>query len=60
VFIGDEEFKQLWQGSARCYLVIYGTSIPGVQKVVGDGDLYKVKESGGNFLFTNHPLTSGS
>jgi len=60
VFIGDEEFKQLWQGSARCYLVIYGTSIRGVQKVVGDGDLYKVKESGGNFLFTNHPLTSGS
>jgi 4-amino-4-deoxy-L-arabinose transferase-like glycosyltransferase len=60
VFIGNEKFKQLWQGSARCYLVIYATSVPDVQKVVGDGNLFKVKESGGNYLYTNHPLTSGS
>ena len=60
VFIGNERFKQLWQGSERCYLLIYGSSVPEIRKVVGDGSLFEVKESGGNFLYTNHPLTSGS
>jgi 4-amino-4-deoxy-L-arabinose transferase-like glycosyltransferase len=60
VFTGNSEFKQLWQGSARCYLVIYGSSVPDIRKVVGEAALYEVKESGGNYLYTNHPLTSGS
>ena len=60
VFIGDDDFKTLWQGSSRCYLVIYGSSVPGVRKVVGSEALILVKESGGNSLFTNHPLASGN
>jgi 4-amino-4-deoxy-L-arabinose transferase-like glycosyltransferase len=60
VFIGDENFKQLWEGNNRCYLVIYKSSVPDVRKVLGDSTLYQIKESGGNFLYTNHPLTSGS
>jgi hypothetical protein len=56
VFIDDERFRQLWQGSARYYLVIYGSSITGVKKVVGSDALVLVKESGGNYLFTNHPF----
>jgi 4-amino-4-deoxy-L-arabinose transferase-like glycosyltransferase len=60
VFIDDERFKQLWQGSSRYYLVTYGSSVPDAQKVVGADALILVKESGGNYLFTNHPLTSGN
>jgi len=60
VFINDERFKQLWEGNARCYLVIYGSSVPEIRKTLGESALYQVKESGGNYLFTNHPLTSGS
>jgi hypothetical protein len=60
VFIGNDKFKQLWEGNTRCYLVIYGSSIPEVRRTLGGTALYQVKESGGNYLYTNHPLTSGS
>jgi hypothetical protein len=60
VFIDDAQFKKLWQGSTRYYLVIYGSSVPDMRKVVGTQALILVKESGGNYLFTNHPLASGS
>jgi hypothetical protein len=58
--LSAKKFKQLWEGNNRCYLVIYGSSVPDVRKVLGDSPLYQIKESGGNFLYTNHPLTSGS
>jgi len=56
VFIDDAKFKTLWQGSGRYYLVIYGSSVPSVQKVLGADALVLVKESGGNYLFTNQPI----
>jgi hypothetical protein len=56
VFIDDERFKQLWNGSGRYYLVIYGSSVPDVKRIVGPDALVLVKESGGNYLFTNRPI----
>jgi len=53
VFIGDQEFTKLWTSTQRCYLLLYGTSVPHYQSLVGADHMHVVKESGGNFLMTN-------
>lgn len=53
VFIGDADFVRLWASSQRCYLLLYGTSVPHYQSLVGFDHMHVVKESGGNFLMTN-------
>ena len=55
VFIGDQEFIRLWTSPQRCYLLLYGTSVPHYQELVGQKLMHVVKESGGNFLMTNQP-----
>ncbi len=55
VFIGDSEFTRLWTSPQRCYLLLYGTSVPHYQSLVGADHMHVVKESGGNFLMTNQP-----
>lgn len=55
VFIGDQEFIRLWTSPQRCYLLLYGTSVPHYQELVGQRLMHVVKESGGNFLITNQP-----
>src|SRR4051812_4061912 len=60
VFIDDDDLKTLWQRSDRYYLVIYGSSVPAAKKVLGAEALVLVKESGGKYLFTNHPVGNGS
>jgi hypothetical protein len=37
----------------RCYLLVYGTSVPHYQELVGVSRMHVVKESGGNFLMSN-------
>ena len=53
VFIGDNEFKKLWSGSGRYYLLAYGDELRRLEEVVGRPAMYVVKESGGNYLVAN-------
>jgi 4-amino-4-deoxy-L-arabinose transferase-like glycosyltransferase len=53
VFIGDADFVRLWNSAERQYLLVYGTSVPHYQELVGKERMHVLKESGGNFLMTN-------
>jgi 4-amino-4-deoxy-L-arabinose transferase-like glycosyltransferase len=59
VFIDDAQFAQLWQASSRYYLASEGAELERLRKLAGNSGLYQVAESGGKFLFTNHPPESG-
>lgn len=60
VFIDDAGFQQLWNSAQRCYLLVYGDTMPHIVQLVGRGNIYVVKESGGNFLLTNHGLAGSA
>ncbi len=53
VFIGDDEFRRLWAGSQRQYLLAEGGRVPRVRELAGSESMHLVAESGGKFLFTN-------
>ncbi len=53
VFIDDAKFVALWQGHARCYLLVYGSEKNYLEQLVGPGSLHVVAENAGNYLFTN-------
>ena len=55
VFIGDADFVRLWTSPQPYYLLVYGTSVPHYQDLVGRARMRVVKESGGNFLMSNQP-----
>jgi len=59
VFIEDSDFKNLWTESQRYYLLATEPAVPRLENLVGASQLALVAESGGKFLFTNHPLVSG-
>jgi hypothetical protein len=56
VFIDDARFVELWNAPARYYLLVYGSEMPHVERLVGRANMLVVKENGGNFLLTNQPL----
>jgi 4-amino-4-deoxy-L-arabinose transferase-like glycosyltransferase len=56
VFLTDAELPALWGAAERRYLFIEGPPVERVVKLVGREALVTVQESGGKFLFTNHPL----
>jgi 4-amino-4-deoxy-L-arabinose transferase-like glycosyltransferase len=56
VFIDDDRFVSLWSGSARWYLLAYGTEVPHLEQLVGRSNLHVVAENCGNYLLTNHAL----
>jgi len=56
VFIDDAKFVGLWDSPARYYLLVYGSTLPHVEQLVGRDRLHVVKQSGDNFLVTNQPL----
>ena len=56
VFIDDAEWKQLWVGKERYYLVADGPSLPRLRALVGNKRLETVTLSGGKLLLTNQPL----
>ncbi len=53
VFIGDEEFRNLWLSPQRFYLTLEGPELVKIEKLVGKPALHTVLESGGKYLFTN-------
>jgi 4-amino-4-deoxy-L-arabinose transferase-like glycosyltransferase len=58
VFISDADFKSLWIKPERYYLLATGPAVQRMQELVGGSQLALVAESGGKYLFTNHPLVS--
>ncbi len=57
VFINDQQWKQMWDGTGRCYLVASRSALPRLEKLVGNARLNVVTESGGKLLLSNLPLT---
>jgi 4-amino-4-deoxy-L-arabinose transferase-like glycosyltransferase len=53
VFIGDDEFIQLWSGNELCYVAADETELPRLRTLVGEASLHQVAESGGKYLFKN-------
>jgi 4-amino-4-deoxy-L-arabinose transferase-like glycosyltransferase len=60
VFIGDADFKNLWIKPERYYLLATGSAVGPMQELVGSSQLVLVAESGGKYLFTNHPLETNT
>jgi hypothetical protein len=56
IFIDDAKFAELWKSPSRWYLLVYGSTMAPIEQVVGRANMHVVKENGGNFLLTNHPL----
>jgi hypothetical protein len=56
VFIGDNEFINLWAEPQRYYLLSYGTEMTHLQQLVGQTNLHVVAENAGNYLLTNHTI----
>jgi 4-amino-4-deoxy-L-arabinose transferase-like glycosyltransferase len=56
VFIDDTQFKALWAGPARRYIVTASATVPDLQGLVGASPMVLVARSGGKSLLTNLPL----
>ena len=63
VFINDQQWKKMWLGPERCYLVISNFALPRLEKLVDRAFLQVVQASGGKVLLTNqlieqaHPVS---
>jgi len=56
VFIDDAKFMELWNSPSRWYLLVYGSTMPHIEQLVGRSQMHVVKENAGNFLLSNQPL----
>jgi len=56
VFIDDAQWKALWLGADRCYVVASDYAMPRFEKLVGKTALHPVVASGGKVVLTNLPL----
>jgi hypothetical protein len=53
VFIDDKQWRDLWQGEERCYLVAAASALSRLQTLVGPERLKMVANSGQKVLLTN-------
>ncbi|MGB8523432.1 MAG: glycosyltransferase family 39 protein [Candidatus Acidiferrales bacterium] len=60
VFIQDSDFRNLWLEPQRCYIVATQSEVGRLEELAGHSQLALVAESGGKYLFTNHPLVSSA
>jgi 4-amino-4-deoxy-L-arabinose transferase-like glycosyltransferase len=60
VFIDDGQFKTLWGGSAREYILSANSKVPELEELVGASQMILVADSGGKSLFTNRPFTASA
>jgi hypothetical protein len=60
VFIDEAQFKTLWAGPGRQYIVSTDVKAPHLEELVGASQLILVANSGGKSLFTNVPLTASA
>ncbi len=56
VFIDDSQFKGLWMGPRRDYLLTFASALPRYEELVAPAQLVTVAKSGGKVLLTNHLL----
>jgi 4-amino-4-deoxy-L-arabinose transferase-like glycosyltransferase len=56
VFLTDSQWKDLWLGPQRYYLVANDDQRPRFSKLVGENTLFVVAESGGKTMLTNQAL----
>jgi hypothetical protein len=55
VFIDDAQWKNMWLGTERCYVVASDYAVPRFEKLVGKAALVLVAASGGKVVMTNRP-----
>ncbi len=60
VFIDDAQWKSMWMGTERCYVVASDFAVPRFEKLVGKAGLYPVAASGGKVVLSNRPLQTAS
>jgi len=60
VFLDDKQWKKMWLGETRCYLVASWSAIPRLVKLVGNERLNVVSDRGGKVMLTNQALTARS
>ena len=56
VFLNDAQWRDLWLGPKRSYIVANDEEQARFERLVGKGALFPVAESGGKLLLTNQPL----
>jgi 4-amino-4-deoxy-L-arabinose transferase-like glycosyltransferase len=56
VFLDDAQWKNLWLGPQRYYIVAKAEERPRFERLVGAGALFEVAQSGGKMLLTNQKL----
>ena len=56
IFLDDAQWRDLWLGPKRCYIVADDSQRPRFEKLVGQNAMVLVKESGGKMLLTNQAL----
>jgi 4-amino-4-deoxy-L-arabinose transferase-like glycosyltransferase len=54
VFIDDAQWKDMWLGAERCYVVASDYAVPRFEKLAGKAALNVVAASGGKVVLTNH------
>jgi len=55
VFIDDAQWKDMWLGADRCYVVASDYAVPRFERLVGKAALVTVAASGGKVVLTNQP-----
>jgi 4-amino-4-deoxy-L-arabinose transferase-like glycosyltransferase len=55
VFIDDTQFRRIWLGQERCYLVADDPRLPEIERVVAPATVRVVRRSGGKLLLVNSP-----
>lgn len=60
VFIDDAQWKDLWMGQDRYYLVANPPALARLEHLVAADALVTVEASGGKLLLTNHPISSSN
>ena len=53
VFIDDAQLARMWREPQRYYLLVDGTALQRIEKVIGKESYTVVKESGGKYLLVN-------
>jgi hypothetical protein len=56
VFLDDAQWRDMWLGPQRCYLVADDDLRPHFEDLAGKGTTFVVARSGGKMLVTNQPL----
>jgi 4-amino-4-deoxy-L-arabinose transferase-like glycosyltransferase len=56
IFLDDAQWRDLWLGQKRCYIVADDDQRPRFEKLVGKEALVLVKEGGGKMVLTNQAL----